>query len=92
MDQELVHLHEAVFNASLESNERYHRLVAAMRDVVFTISPDGRFTSLNPAFETVTGWTCAEWLGKEFPLPTVGDSVTKCKQSADCWKGRRKTY
>lgn len=70
MDHELLHIHEAVFNASLESNERYHRLVAAMRDVVFTISPDGRFTSLNPAFETITGWTCAEWLGKEF-VPIV---------------------
>jgi PAS domain S-box-containing protein len=70
MDQELLHIHEALFNASLESSERHHRLVAAMRDVVFTISPDGRFTSFNPAFETVTGWTCAEWLGKEF-VPIV---------------------
>lgn len=70
MDQELLHIHEALFNASLEPTERYHRLVAAMRDVVFTISPDGRFTSLNPAFETLTGWTCAEWLGKEF-VPIV---------------------
>jgi PAS domain S-box-containing protein len=70
MDQELLHIHDAIFNVSLESSERYHRLVGAMRDVVFTISPDGRFTSLNPAFETLTGWTCAEWLGKEF-VPIV---------------------
>jgi PAS domain S-box-containing protein len=70
MDQELLHIHEAVFKTSLESSERYHRLVGAMRDVVFTLSPDGRFTSLNPAFETVTGWTCAEWLDKEF-VPIV---------------------
>ena len=70
MDQELVDIHEALFHGSLQSSERYHRLVAAMRDVVFTISPDGRFTSLNPAFETVTGWSCAEWCGKEF-VPIV---------------------
>ena len=28
--------------------------------------PDGTLTSLNPAFEAVTGWSCAEWLGKNF--------------------------
>lgn len=70
MDQELLHIHEAVFKTSLETRERYHRLVAAMRDVVFTLSQDGRFTSLNPAFETVTGWTCAEWIEQEF-VPIV---------------------
>ncbi len=37
MDQELVDIHEALFHGSLQSSERYHRLVAAMRDVVFTI-------------------------------------------------------
>lgn len=70
MDQEPVHMHKTLFKSSFESSERYHRLVAAMRDVVFTISPEGTFTSLNPAFETITGWTCAEWLGKEF-VPIV---------------------
>lgn len=75
--QERLLIHEAVFDTSLESGERYHRLVGAMRDVVFTLSPEGRFTSLNPAFETVTGWTCAEWLHKEFVPLVHPDDLTQ---------------
>jgi two-component system cell cycle sensor histidine kinase/response regulator CckA len=33
--------------------------------VIYTLSEDGKFTSLSPAFETVTGWPAAEWLGKD---------------------------
>jgi len=48
-----------------ESEERYRSLVEAAPDVIYTVSAeDGSFTSLNPAFETLTGWSRAEWLGK----------------------------
>jgi two-component system cell cycle sensor histidine kinase/response regulator CckA len=47
-----------------ESEERYRTLVEASRDVIYTLCEEGKFTSLNPAFETVTGWPAAEWLGK----------------------------
>jgi two-component system cell cycle sensor histidine kinase/response regulator CckA len=36
------------------------------RDVIFTISPEGMITSLNPAFETITGWSRDEWIDKSF--------------------------
>lgn len=50
-----------------ESEERYRSLVEAMPDVIYTVSAeDGSITSLNPAFETLTGWSRAEWLGKPF--------------------------
>ncbi|MCH8346380.1 MAG: PAS domain S-box protein, partial [Chloroflexi bacterium] len=49
-----------------ESEERYRALVETSPDVIYTLSPDGTLTSLNPAFETVTGWPCAEWIGKNF--------------------------
>lgn len=49
-----------------QSEERYRELVESAQDVVFTISPDAVITSLNPAFETVTGWPRAEWIGKAF--------------------------
>jgi PAS domain S-box-containing protein len=52
-----------------ESEERYRSLVEAAPDVIYTVSAeDGLLTSLNPAFETLTGWSRAEWLGK----PLVG--------------------
>jgi PAS domain S-box-containing protein len=50
-----------------ESEARYRSLVEAAPDVIYTVSAeDGSLRSLNPAFETVTGWSRAEWLGKPF--------------------------
>ncbi len=49
-----------------ESERRYRTLVEAARDVIFTLSADGTFASLNPVFETITGWSREEWLGRPF--------------------------
>jgi len=49
-----------------ESEERYRSLVEGVRDVIFTLSTDGRITSLNPVFETITGWSRNDWVGKPF--------------------------
>ncbi len=49
-----------------ESEERYRSLVETAQDVIFTVSREGTFTSLNPVFETVTDWSRAEWLGQSF--------------------------
>ncbi len=48
------------------SEERYRGLVDTAQDCIFTLAPDGLLTSLNPAFETMTGWSREEWLGKHF--------------------------
>ncbi|MGH7209315.1 MAG: PAS domain S-box protein, partial [Nitrospiraceae bacterium] len=47
-----------------ESEARYRCLVESARDAIFTIASDGSVSSLNPAFEAITGWSRAEWLGK----------------------------
>lgn len=47
-----------------DSEERYRSLIDSARDVIFTATPHGIITSLNPAFEISTGWKRAEWLGK----------------------------
>lgn len=49
-----------------ESEERYRNIVQNARDAIFMLSPAGQISSLNPAFETITGWKSAEWLDKEF--------------------------
>ena len=53
-------------DALLESEYRYRNLVENARDVIFTLSTDGKLISLNLAFETVTDWSCAELIGKSF--------------------------
>src|SRR5438034_9712202 len=49
-----------------ESEQRYRNLVDTARDVIYTLSLDGKIKSLNPVFETITGWSRAEWIGREF--------------------------
>ncbi len=53
-----------------ESEARYRNLVESARDIIFTISQEGKITSLNPAFEAITGWSRAEWIDKSF-VPIV---------------------
>jgi PAS domain S-box-containing protein len=49
-----------------DSEEQYRSLVDSARDVIFTATPHGVITSLNPAFELSTGWQRSEWLGKTY--------------------------
>ena len=48
------------------SQDQYRALVDGVRDVIFALSPDGVLTALNPVFEEITGWSRAEWLGRQF--------------------------
>ncbi|MGH2569233.1 MAG: PAS domain S-box protein, partial [Bacteroidota bacterium] len=57
-------------NSLRSSEERYRTLVESARDVIYTLSPQATITSLNPAFEMITGWPSREWLGKSF-IPLV---------------------
>ena len=61
--------------AALERSERrYRELIQAAHDVILTLSPEGHITSLNAAFEQLTGWPASEWLGRSFaPLLDPGD-------------------
>ncbi|MFT3868500.1 MAG: PAS domain S-box protein [Nibricoccus sp.] len=66
-----------VETALRDSEERYHNLVETANDVIFSLTPDGNIAALNPAFETLTGWTCTEWIGKSFfPLLHPDDLPT----------------
>jgi PAS domain S-box-containing protein len=61
--------------AALRRSEgRYRSLVDSARDAIFTISPEGVITSLNPAAEAITGWSNEKWIGQSFmPLLDAED-------------------
>lgn len=53
-------------DALRKSEERYRNLIESALDSIHTLSLDGTITSLNRAFETITGWASSEWIGKQF--------------------------
>ncbi len=69
------HRQRANAEAALRDSEaRYRSLVDGAPDVILTIGPDDTFASLNPAFESVLGFRCADWLGRPFlALPAAAD-------------------
>ena len=59
-----------------ESEQHYRTLVEAAPDVIYVIAADGTLTSLSPAFEKISGWPRADWIGKPFlPLVHPGDQA-----------------
>ena len=61
-----------------QSEESYRDVFEAAPDVIFTISSTNAvFTSINPAFEKISGWSVAEWLGKPFLEIIHPDDLSK---------------
>jgi len=48
------------------SEQRYREVVEGASEVIFELSMDGKFKSINAAFERVTGWSAAEFRGKPY--------------------------
>jgi PAS domain S-box-containing protein len=65
------------------SESRYRSLVDRARDVIFTVSREGRITSLNPAFEAVTGLPPEEWVGQPFA------SLIASERAEEIWAALR---
>lgn len=53
-------------NALTNHDNRFKLLTENLRDYIYSLSPDGVFLYLSPAFETITGWRPSEWIGKTF--------------------------
>lgn len=72
-----------------ESEERFRTLVHSLRDVVFTCHSDGIVTSLNPAFEILTGRPAEGVVGR--PLEAMVhpiDSQSISAPLAACLRGQ----
>ncbi len=49
-----------------QSQERFRLLFECLPEGIFSVARTGAVTSLNPAFERITGWPPAGWLGRPF--------------------------
>jgi PAS domain S-box-containing protein len=58
-----------------EASQQLKSIFNNARDVIFTLSKFGKITSLNPAFETLTGLQCTDWLRKSFAVLLHPDDV-----------------
>lgn len=48
----------------LQSEAQYRRVMNSVREVIYQVDMEGRFTFLNPAWEEITGYSVAESLGR----------------------------
>lgn len=62
----------------IESEKRYRTVIEGASEIIFTIDAEGRFLTLNRAFETITGWRCEEWIGRPFLSLIHQRDVRKC--------------
>ena len=53
-----------------ESEERYRLIVEGAREIIATIDNEGTISTLNLAFERLTGLKASEWVGRSF-IPLV---------------------
>ncbi|MEM7350271.1 MAG: ATP-binding protein [Acidobacteriota bacterium] len=58
--------------------DRYRSLVQTAPDMIFSLAvEDGSITSLNPAFERLTGWSCDAWINKPFTALSHPEDVPR---------------
>lgn len=83
-----------------QSEERFRKYVAVAPDVIFTLTPEGKLSHLNPAFELYTQFAIEEWLNRDFApivheddLPLAGAVFGKLlnKETVPAFRLRIKT-
>lgn len=63
----------------IRSEERYRDLVENAHDIIYSHDLDGRFTSINKAGQTITGYTEEEVLGMNMTDTVVPEDVARAK-------------
>jgi diguanylate cyclase (GGDEF)-like protein/PAS domain S-box-containing protein len=65
-------------------DQRYQNLIEKIVDIIYTLSKDGTITSLNPAFEKITGLSADEWVGKKFAQIIHPDDLPSALEKFQC--------
>lgn len=60
-----------------ESELKYRSIFEHASDVLYTMSTDGRFTSLSPSFRHVTGHVPEEWIGRPYGELICADDLDR---------------
>lgn len=63
-----------------ESEERYRTLVESAGVLIWSLSSDGMITSLNPAFEAITGWSRDDWFGRPLVSLVHPDDAARAEE------------
>ncbi len=63
--------------AQTEEEQQCRELFETVSDVIYVLAREGTVTALNTAFETITGWSREEWLGKPFAPLLHPDDVPR---------------
>lgn len=66
----------ATENALLESEEQYRGIFENVDDIIYTVEPDGTFSSISPSIERLLGWRPEEWIGRSFALIVHPDDLS----------------
>ena len=58
--------HARAFQKLQESERKHRTLVETVRDIVYTVDLEGRFTYVSPIVEVITGYTHSALIGRQF--------------------------
>jgi PAS domain S-box-containing protein len=64
-----------------EKEIQFQTIFEKARNVIYVISTEGKFTSINPAFEELTGWSVNEWIDQPFTKLVHPDDLHLAMQS-----------
>ncbi|MFZ2160941.1 MAG: PAS domain S-box protein [Sideroxyarcus sp.] len=70
----------ATENALIESEVRYRSIFERASDIIYSIAPDGKFTSVSPSCQWITGWSPAEYVGQSFAGFTHPDDLSRAEE------------
>ena len=63
-----------------KSEEKYRRLIENSHDIIFTFTPEGRFTFVSPSCSTLLGHQVNQIAGKSFPQFVHPDDTSRCME------------
>jgi len=68
-------------NLAKQSEARYRGFFEHADDIIYLLAPDGRFESLSPSFERLTGWHPEKLIGKPFASIVHPDDLPRAAEA-----------